>query len=346
MAGSICQVARLSQIQSRQVVGGRYPETIARHVDRPLMARRRRAVQGLGNLAALSRLAPPVHGGNCQRLVQRDDQIREYMNFRRRCRSTSSPCRPSVFRCCRCLWFWLTMDGGSFKSTSPPIRRPNGPRHNYAGHFRLTKCLNICFVAGTEYLEPSSASKLQNRGRKGSSVRAAIAMAASLRGARQRHHSPRMPGSRNRFQRGFSIPAHEVFLAYYRTSRTHLSLAKDAPEPRPMQPLEAGAVVAIPQVGGLHTAMSGAPPERSDSISIHGRVPILAARHDQTSFLVANRRHGFLVLLVASGEPWPEQMIRIFLLRPVRPWRGFTTPCTVNSVTIGQPRAFLRLCQG
>src|SRR5258708_4295684 len=42
------------------------------------------------------------------------------------------------------------------------------------------------------------------------------------------------------------------FLAYYHESRTHLSLAKDTPEPRPVQPLELGAVVAIPQVGGLH----------------------------------------------------------------------------------------------
>ena len=42
------------------------------------------------------------------------------------------------------------------------------------------------------------------------------------------------------------------FLAYHHASRTHLSLAKDAPEPRPVQSLEFGAVVAIPQVGGLH----------------------------------------------------------------------------------------------
>ena len=36
------------------------------------------------------------------------------------------------------------------------------------------------------------------------------------------------------------------------TSRTHLSLSKDAPEPRSVHPVECGAVVAIPQVGGLH----------------------------------------------------------------------------------------------
>jgi hypothetical protein len=38
----------------------------------------------------------------------------------------------------------------------------------------------------------------------------------------------------------------------YHASRTHLSLEKDAPEPRPVQPPEMGPVVATAQVGGLH----------------------------------------------------------------------------------------------
>ena len=42
------------------------------------------------------------------------------------------------------------------------------------------------------------------------------------------------------------------YLAYYHESRTHLSLSKDSPEPRPVQSAECGAVVAIRQVGGLH----------------------------------------------------------------------------------------------
>jgi hypothetical protein len=42
------------------------------------------------------------------------------------------------------------------------------------------------------------------------------------------------------------------FVAYYHKSRTNLSLDKDAPEPRPVQPPEIGRVIAIPQVGGLH----------------------------------------------------------------------------------------------
>ena len=42
------------------------------------------------------------------------------------------------------------------------------------------------------------------------------------------------------------------FVAYYHDSRTHLSLEKDAPESRPVQALDAGPVISIPQLGGLH----------------------------------------------------------------------------------------------
>jgi len=42
------------------------------------------------------------------------------------------------------------------------------------------------------------------------------------------------------------------FLAYYHESRTHLSLGKDTPEARVVQPPERGTIIAIPQVGGLH----------------------------------------------------------------------------------------------
>jgi len=42
------------------------------------------------------------------------------------------------------------------------------------------------------------------------------------------------------------------YLDYYHESRTHLSLNKDSPVPRPIQPAETGKVIAFPQVGGLH----------------------------------------------------------------------------------------------
>ena len=42
------------------------------------------------------------------------------------------------------------------------------------------------------------------------------------------------------------------YFRYYHGTRTHISLAKDSPEPRPIQPPKVGHVVAVPQVGGLH----------------------------------------------------------------------------------------------
>ncbi len=42
------------------------------------------------------------------------------------------------------------------------------------------------------------------------------------------------------------------YLNYYHSCRTHLSLEKDAPDSRPVQPPELGDVMAIPKVGGIH----------------------------------------------------------------------------------------------
>jgi len=44
----------------------------------------------------------------------------------------------------------------------------------------------------------------------------------------------------------------QSYLDYYHRWRTHLSLDKDTPEPRPIQPPERGAVIERAWVGGLH----------------------------------------------------------------------------------------------
>jgi putative transposase len=44
----------------------------------------------------------------------------------------------------------------------------------------------------------------------------------------------------------------QLYLDYYERSRTHLSLAKDAPIPRSVQPPSLGRVIELSQVGGLH----------------------------------------------------------------------------------------------
>ena len=42
------------------------------------------------------------------------------------------------------------------------------------------------------------------------------------------------------------------YVDYYHHSRTHLSLDKDCPYPRDVQPPRRGRVIALPKVGGLH----------------------------------------------------------------------------------------------
>ena len=44
----------------------------------------------------------------------------------------------------------------------------------------------------------------------------------------------------------------KAYADYYHRTRTHLALEKDCPEPRCEQPPDAGPIVSIPQVGGLH----------------------------------------------------------------------------------------------
>jgi hypothetical protein len=43
-----------------------------------------------------------------------------------------------------------------------------------------------------------------------------------------------------------------AYFAYYHRTRTHLSLDKDAPHGRPIEPPELGGIIRIPEVGGLH----------------------------------------------------------------------------------------------
>jgi len=43
-----------------------------------------------------------------------------------------------------------------------------------------------------------------------------------------------------------------AYVEYYLKSRTHLALSKDAPLSRPVVASSDGAIVSIPQLGGLH----------------------------------------------------------------------------------------------
>jgi putative transposase len=42
------------------------------------------------------------------------------------------------------------------------------------------------------------------------------------------------------------------YLIYYHSARTHLSLGKDSPAPRPVERLDQGRIIETPLDGGLH----------------------------------------------------------------------------------------------
>jgi putative transposase len=83
---------------------------------------------------------------------------------------------------------------------------------------------------------------------------------STLRSPWQRAYGERVIGSIRRECLDHVIVLHESslrrihasYLDYYHRSRTHLSLGKDSPEPRSVQPAQVGKVVALPQVGGVH----------------------------------------------------------------------------------------------
>jgi putative transposase len=112
-----------------------------------------------------------------------------------------------------CSWFWLTSAAGSSTSASPPTPPRSGLHSNSAP-----------------------------------------------RSPWQRAYIERLIGTLRRECLDHVIVFNEAalyrhvksFRVYYHESRTHVSLAKDTPEPRSVHPVELGAVVAIPQVGGLH----------------------------------------------------------------------------------------------
>jgi putative transposase len=77
-------------------------------------------------------------------------------------------------------------------------------------------------------------------------------LAESLCGAFHRLLATGVFGPHNSIQRVWLAASSEAYFEYYEHTRTHLALVKDAPEARAIQTREAGIVVELPQVGGLH----------------------------------------------------------------------------------------------
>ena len=85
------------------------------------------------------------------------------------------------------------------------------------------------------------------------------------------------------------------YLDYYHGSRTHLSLGKDTPDGRPVQPAGSGTVVSLPKVGGLHhryeTPRGLTTRARIRSISLCGDVDATGTRMPLHRFAGTIRRN-------------------------------------------------------
>src|SRR5262249_4528904 len=129
-------------------------------------------------------------------------------------------------RACGCSssWScWPTSGGASSTSTSPSIQPRGGrttPRHPRA----LLKSSRRLGVLG----------RIRLRKRLVGSVRHECLDHVLVLNERHLHRIPTR------------------YLTYYHCARTHLALEKDAPDRRPIERPEAGRIVQIPEVGGLH----------------------------------------------------------------------------------------------
>ena len=100
---------------------------------------------------------------------------------------------------------------------------------------------------------PAFRDRVQADGHQRGCYRAAVTLAESICRAPHRLDPPRMFGSHHHLQRASLAPrpVEHIFNIITKT-RTHLSLDKDCPQPRPIQPPSAGKIIAFPEVGGLH----------------------------------------------------------------------------------------------
>ena len=89
-------------------------------------------------------------------------------------------------------------------------------------------------------------------GHRGRADGASVSLAESVCGTRDRLPPTRVPRSRHRVGRAFVTPPPATLPRYYHERRTHLSLDKDAPTPRAVQPPAVGPIVQVPHIGGLH----------------------------------------------------------------------------------------------
>jgi hypothetical protein len=137
-----------------------------------------------------------------------------------------------------------------------------------------------------------------------SSVGATLAVAASLRGARHRHDSPRVPRPHDRSQRGFIVPAHEVLPGV-------LSRIQDSP------------LAGQGRAGTSACALGGSRPPSLPFLKLAGFPTATSAAQLKRSSLRPNSYFGSVPMLVcpARARPLPGRQSHRWIsrARPIAP---------------------------
>jgi len=157
--------------------------------------------------------------------------------------------RPKLTTGDRLLWIWLSRLWRNWRSTLAIVKPETVVAWHRAGFHQLPRYLlrDRDAIFGHDFRE-----QVRDMG--------ICEVLSTPRSPWQRAYIERVIGSVRRECLDHVIVLHEsslrktlkLYFDYYHRSRTHLSLGKDAPEPRAIQPPEMGSVVGVPQVGGLH----------------------------------------------------------------------------------------------
>ena len=155
-------------------------------------------------------------------------------------------------RSCSSLWSWRTTGDVSSTSTSPTPRPPSGRpsnswRRSPGRRPRATSCATAMRSTGScSRAEPRPWGSTKSRRRLGRLGRIRTWNASSGPCAASASTTSWCGTTRT------CVACCETYLTDYHGCRTHLSLEKDAPEPRLVEHPDQGGIVEIPMVGGLH----------------------------------------------------------------------------------------------
>ena len=167
-------------------------------------------------------------------------------------RSTSSLSQLPDFECSMYSSYSAMIAGKSFTSTPPNTRQPNG-LHN--------SCLRLFpLILPPRYLLHDRDAIYGEKVKRRMSALGIEEVITAPRSPWQNAYVERVIRSIRRECLDHVIVLNERHLKrilrdyfiYYHISRTHLSLDKNPPEPRAVEPAASGNIVALPRVGGLH----------------------------------------------------------------------------------------------